>query len=42
MFEETLESQDIYYTGRPERSDGKTKKDISLLNIYGKHYILEC
>ena len=33
MFEQTLESQDIYCTGRPERSDGKTKKDISLFNI---------
>ena len=33
MFEQTLESQDIYCTGRPERSDVKTKKDISLFII---------
>ena len=33
MFEQTVESQDIYCTGRPKRSDGKTKKDISLFNI---------
>ena len=39
MFEQTLESQDIYCTGRPERSDGIQRMTFPYSLFYRKNYI---